>query len=214
VSLSERRYDLDWLRILAVLLLWGVPLALAAALDLLGDKNPLVYILFFVFGYLLASDARFSAAIDRQIGLFLLVGLAASVVHILWPDDLYPELSLTWVLSGLLYVLGRWSWVLVILGLGRRFLNRGHPILHYASEGAYPFYILHMTLTVLAGYLVIRLDIGIAAKYSLIVCLATLATLAVYELLVRRINLLRFLFGMKPLAKQVEAEVFRPAIGD
>ena len=74
-----------------------------------------------------------------------------------------------------------------------------------------------MTLTVLAGYLIIRLNLGIAAKYTLIVCLATLATLVVYELLARRINPLRFLFGMKPLERPETSAIYlsqRPAIGD
>jgi hypothetical protein len=41
------------------------------------------------------------------------------------------------------------------------------------------------------------LQAGIAVKYTLIVLLTTLLTLALYDLLVKRIGVLRFLFGMK-----------------
>jgi glucans biosynthesis protein C len=69
-------------------------------------------------------------------------------------------------------------------------------VLKYTSDAVLPVYILHQTIIVTLGYWVIQWDAGVAAKYFLIV-LATLAiSLAVYEI-VRRINVTRFLFGIK-----------------
>jgi len=69
--------------------------------------------------------------------------------------------------------------------------------LRYASEAAMPFYLLHMTFSVLTGYFVIQLDAPVAFKYPLILLVATSLTLVAYEL-VRRWNVTRLLFGMKP----------------
>jgi membrane-bound acyltransferase YfiQ involved in biofilm formation len=86
---------------------------------------------------------------------------------------------------------------LATLGLGHRFLNFTNPILRYASEAAMPFYLLHMTFSVVTGYFVVQLDAPVAVKYPLIVVVATGLTLLTYEM-VRRWNVTRFLFGMKP----------------
>jgi membrane-bound acyltransferase YfiQ involved in biofilm formation len=102
---------------------------------------------------------------------------------------------------GLMYEMGRWCLTLAVLGLGHRFLNRMNNVLRYASEAAMPFYLLHMTFSVLAGYFVIQLNTPVAVKYPLIVLVATGLTLAAYEL-VRRWNLMRWLFGMKSIRKE------------
>jgi len=180
------------------LFLWSVPFSLVAALDLLGDKNPLYYFLVFLSGFLLVADDRLQDAIDRQTGLFIGAGIVAFAFHLLLPSYRFAEWTPVWVLLGLLENLGRWSWLLAFLGLGHRFLNRDGKVLRYLSEAAYPFYILHLPLTTLAGFVFIRLDTQVAVKYLLIVMTATLVTLAVYEVAVRRFNPMRFLFGLKP----------------
>ena len=73
-------------------------------------------------------------------------------------------------------------------------------MLRYLSEAAYPFYILHLPVDTLVAFYVIQLNIGVVAKYILIVVATTVATLMFYDLLVKRVGLLRFCFGMKPLA--------------
>jgi hypothetical protein len=181
------------------LLLWVIPLALAASLDLLGDKNPLYYFLVFVFGYLLASDPRFQRAVDRLTWVALAYGLIEAYIRVAFPQWRYTEWSPRWVLLGLMLELGRWSLTLAVLGLGHRFLNRTSGSLRYANEAAMPFYLLHMTFTTLTGFFVIRLDAPVAAKYPLIVLGATALTLAFYEVFVRRWNPVRLLFGMKAL---------------
>jgi glucans biosynthesis protein C len=180
------------------LFLWVIPLALVASLDLLGDKNPLYYFLVFCSGYLLASDARFQTAIDKLTWFALAYGIFEAVFLRLIPQWHYAEWSWPWATLGLMYELGRWALTLAALGLGHRFLNRTNRLLRYLSEAAMPFYLLHMTFSVLAGAFVIRFELPVAVKYPLIVFLATTLTLAAYEL-VRRWDPTRWLFGMKKL---------------
>lgn len=176
--------------------LFVIPLSIAAIFSLLGDKNPFVYFIFFFLGFLLMTDESYLSAVARDLP-FLLFLLSVFEVIRQTQGYAYPAWSLPWILYGLMINLSRWLLVLVLIGLGKQFLNRDGKALRYLSEAAYPFYILHMPLTTLAGYFVIRLNLSVAVKYSLIVFVATIATFLSYEI-VRRITILRCLFGMKP----------------
>ncbi len=75
-----------------------------------------------------------------------------------------------------------------------RYHNR---FLTYANEAVLPFYILHQTVILIIGCFVIQMGIGITPKYFIIMPGSFLVIMAIYELLVRRVNVSRFLFGMK-----------------
>jgi glucans biosynthesis protein C len=186
------------------LILWGIPLTLAAATGILGDMNPFYYFLMFLYGFILASDARFQHSIDTLTPFALTFGVLAVVLNIIAPIRDHTAWTMQWMVLGLTYQMGRWMLTLAVLGLGHRFLNRTNHVLRYASEAAMPFYLLHMTFSVVTGYFVIQLNSPVAIKYPLIVLVATGLTLGAYEL-VRRWNVTRWLFGMKPIGKIVAA---------
>src|SRR5439155_10798030 len=52
-------------------------------------------------------------------------------------------------------------------------------------ESAFPVYVLHQAAIVLPGYFIIRLDLGIAAKFGLLLVVSLAITLATYQWLVR-----------------------------
>jgi glucans biosynthesis protein C len=178
------------------LILLGIPLTLAASMDILGDKNPIYYFLVFFYGFLIASNPCFQQGIDKLTWGALAFGVFAAAIQMTTPND-YAAWTAQWITHGLLYHMGRWTLTLAALGLGHRFLNRASSLLSHANEAAMPFYLLHMTFTVLTGFFVIRLDVPIAVKYLLIVLAATGATVLAYEL-VRRWKITRWLFRMKP----------------
>ena len=61
-----------------------------------------------------------------------------------------------------------------------------------------PFYLLHEPVIVMAAWVIVRWHAPALAKYPVLVAVSFAATLAVYELAVRRYRLTRLLFGMKP----------------
>lgn len=191
-----------WSQASLSLIVWGIPLTLAAATNILGGFNPLYYFLVFFYGFILASDTRFQQSIDNITWIASAIGIFAAVLNVMMPLSSYAEWTLQWIVLGLMYQMGRWALALAVLGLGHRFLNRTNHVLRYASEAAMPFYLLHMTFSVVTGYFAIQLDAPVAVKYPLIVLVATGLTLVAYEL-VRRWNVTRWLFGMKPLKKSI-----------
>jgi glucans biosynthesis protein C len=182
------------------LIVLSIPLTLAAATGILGDMNPLYYFLIFMYGFIFASDSRFQHSVNKLTWMALAFGAFTAALNIMTPIRVYAEWTMEWMALGLVYQMGRWALTLAALGLGQRFLNHTNHILRYASEAALPFYLLHMTFSVLTGYVVIQLRAPVAVKYPLIVLAAIGLTLLAYEL-VRRWNVTRWLFGMKPLEK-------------
>jgi hypothetical protein len=182
------------------LIMLGIPLTLAAATGILGDMNPLYYFLVFFYGFVLASDERLQQSIDKLTWVALAYGMLVTAINVKMPIRNFAEWTPQWVALGLMYQMGRWTLTLAVLGLGHRFLNRANHVLRYASEAAMPFYLLHMTFSVLTGYFAIQLDVPVMVKYPLIVLVATGLTLVAYEL-IRRWNVTRWLFGMKSIKK-------------
>jgi peptidoglycan/LPS O-acetylase OafA/YrhL len=70
-----------------------------------------------------------------------------------------------------------------------------------------PFYILHQPVLLFLGYFVVQWAMPDFVKWMVILASSFIVIMALYEFLVRRVNLLRFLFGMKPIKK---ASAVRP----
>ncbi|WP_420319067.1 acyltransferase family protein [Ekhidna sp.] len=109
----------------------------------------------------------------------------------------------------ILLALSGWLWLLSMLSLGKRYLNRPHPLLAYANRAIYPFYILHQTIIIIIGYYIVTLvDEGILAKYLFVSTASFILSVAGYEYLIRPFRLMRFLFGVKELPKKEKQKDF------
>ncbi len=185
--------------------LWFLlPLLVTGALPDIGGKNPFVYITLFIYGYILMADDRFRVILERSRWPALILSLITLAALIVLGMVNLPAPKYSWgdILSFLLRTCNTWFWMIALLGFGQRYLNRTNPFLKYASEGSYPFYILHQTVIVMIGYFVVQMTAGITVKYVLIAVASLAVTTLLYDLLVRRTNLTRILFGMKPLPKR------------
>ena len=85
-----------------------------------------------------------------------------------------------------------------MLSLAARYLNRQGPLHNYSNEAVLPFYLLHQTVILCVGWYVIRWDLGMALKYLIIAAVSIVLIMSIYELLIRRFNVMRFLYGMRP----------------
>jgi glucan biosynthesis protein C len=209
----------------SALLMAAVPImAVEAALG--PDKNTggwerLTYLFFFLYGYLLASDRRFEQSSQRlrwwALGCAVLASVllagAAKILDQSGADvvsGISPPLSAAQGLAG-------WMWTAAILGLAATVAARlttarpagspdGSPasaswwrrVAHYGNEAVLPFYVLHEPVIVAVAWVVVRWLAPLPVKYLSVVAASLILTLALYEGLVRRFQLTRFLFGMKP----------------
>ncbi len=145
-----------------------------------------VYMSFLLFGFVIMSSEK----LQRSIIQLRWVSLALAIGMSIWffKTDEHTDLV-------------AWSVILAFLGFGMRYLNVKVPVLKYAAEAVLPFYILHQTVLLCVGYFVVRLAIPDPLKWVIIAVGSLAIIMGTYEYLVRRINVMRFLFGMRLLKK-------------
>jgi len=87
-----------------------------------------------------------------------------------------------------------------------RYLNFSNSFFSYANQAVYPFYILHQMVMLVIGYYIVQWDRGIVPKFLAVAMGMFVITMILYELLVRRWAVTRFLFGLKPLTRPETAK--------
>ncbi len=92
-------------------------------------------------------------------------------------------------------------WIVGLFGLGYQFLNRPSASLRYLSQAAYPVYIIHMFVLYAGAALILPLQMPVLMKFVAIVAFTGIGCFLLYELVIRRVGLLRPLFGLKKEAK-------------
>ncbi|MGD2097834.1 MAG: acyltransferase [Desulfobacterales bacterium] len=158
------------------------------------------YIWFLIAGFMIVSSDRLQRHIINQRWISLLLGVVFVTVYLYQlfspPRVVLPALITDW-LYALLNVFSAWSWLFAILGFGMRFLAVDRPLLRYANEAVLPFFILHQTVLLFVGYFVMNWEIQDALKWVIVLISSFIIIILLYVLLVRKFELLRFLFGMK-----------------
>ena len=158
------------------------------------------FLAYFLFGYLLCADDRFSRAIDRGLKPALAIALLCfAALYYIFSRRLDPPLAYSPGFTALaaLGALHSWAWIVTLLGLGRKYLNFSNSFLNYANQAAYPFYVLHQTVIVIIGFYVVKWPLGVPLKYLVITTASLLGSILIYDLFVKRLNPIRLLFGMK-----------------
>ena len=167
-----------------------------------GGYPYIVYLWILLLGFLVVSGERVQEKIRQLRWVSLSVGLVMVISFcILYTladkDTISPGL----VLAIVMRVFGGWICVLGFMGLAMQYLTAGSSRLGYANEAVLPFYIFHQTVLLAAGYFVLQWGLPDVLEWMVIVAISFVIIMALYEYAVRRFNVMRFLFGMKPLTK-------------
>lgn len=153
--------------------------------------------LIFLTGFILCSGGEVWDAIERYRFRALGLGVVTmGLIFVVWNSP-WEIQGPAWVAWRVLRALNLWCWLLAVLGLGRRHLRFNHPVLKYATEAVYPWYILHQTVIVAIGFYAAGWNIGLWWKFALVGASMIAVTGALHEFLIRRVRVLRPLFGLK-----------------
>jgi hypothetical protein len=153
---------------------------------------------FFVYGFLLlSSGGEFLDTVRTHRRKFLLMGIAAYLAMLFFWYGI-EDSTVVHFTEAMFKVVNLWSWILVALGYASAYLYKPSPMLAYANEAVYPFYILHQTITIGLGYMLMHSPMGLLPKYLLMAAGTFLIAWVLYEFVIRRVLWVRPLFGMKP----------------
>ncbi len=170
------------------------------------------YIPVFLAGFLVVSGERLYDSVRRLRWVSLVAaGVLTAVMAVIYAqrgEPVYGTPYYTRLFA--VYGLMSWCWILGFMGFAAQHLRFANPFLAYANEAVLPFYILHQTVLLTVGYWVVRWSIPDLLKWLTIAGLSLAICLALYEFLIRRYNVLRFLFGMKSQPRQPSPQLHQP----
>jgi glucan biosynthesis protein C len=174
-----------------------------------GGWSHVIYLWLLFSGFVILSAERLEGSIKRLRWLSLVMASAALfiVLYLVTTQGVPPYGTAIYAPLFGLAGFSSWCWILAFFGLAMRYLDFRKPVLGYANEGVLPFYILHQSVLIGLGYFMVQWPIPDALKWVAILLISFATIMVLYEYLVRRVNLLRFLFGMKPMPRRVAAPV-------
>lgn len=171
--------------------------------------NHAQYFFLFVLGALLAMQngawAKIEALRWTSLGLWL-ASWALVVCYWSIPEALAntPEIKQWKPVFRSIYCLCQWVPILTVCGFGHRHLNFDSAKRRYLTEAVFPVYILHQTLIVSMAHWMKPIKLAPVTEGVFLVVLTFAISFGVFEV-VRRIAVLRPLFGLGPVTSQKSA---------
>jgi len=194
-----------WLAVPLILernLLWGLfPERHMLATD--WSNHALLFVAY-VYGFVLANSPWLVDAIDTQwpraagvaaIGTALLtIGTWSGLV----PARIPPPYSFQYLAFWTLYGVCAWGWMVALLGIARRWLDRPRPILAHARRLGYALYVVHQPIIIGVAYVVVQWHVPVLVKFAVTLAASVSGTIVVAELCAR-FSTTRGLLGLSPM---------------
>jgi peptidoglycan/LPS O-acetylase OafA/YrhL len=167
-----------------------------------GGWNLFTYLIFLLCGYLIVVEPRIEQGVDRHFTPTLIVAVFTTPIllgliydRLAGNESVYGSLGYTLITA--LRSFNSWYWTVAFLSVGKKVLGFNSSALQYMSEASLPFYMLHQPIILSIGFWIAGWQIGTLPKFIVLSLVSFIAIALFYELLVRRIGVLRFFFGLK-----------------
>ena len=89
-----------------------------------------------------------------------------------------------------------WCWLIFIVAMGMKYLNKESKYRQPLNEAVLPFYILHQTVLLLIGFVVVQWNWNSWGKFGFIAASSLFIISIIYTLVIKPFNFSRFAFGM------------------
>jgi hypothetical protein len=167
---------------------------------LFGDwYNHMLYATVFLLGFLLARTDAFWDAIESQRWLALLLAVAffLSFLVLRWSrESATPPSLLLKLYGGIAYGFYQWLCIVAVLGFARRWLTADSAVRRYLTDAIFPYYIVHQTAIIMIAHELHGRDLPVWLEASIVISGTLAACVLTYEI-VRRIAVLRPMFGLR-----------------
>jgi hypothetical protein len=172
---------------------------------LFGDwYNHAVYATVFLLGFVLARADGFWDAIEdqRRLALSFAAALFLSFLVLRWTRESATPSSLVLKLyGGIAYGCYQWLCIVAVLGFARRWLTADSALRRYLTDAIFPYYIVHQTAIIMIAHELRGRDLPAWLEAGMVISGTLAACVLTYEI-VRRIAVLRPLFGLRASASE------------
>jgi glucans biosynthesis protein C len=164
------------------------------------------YIIFFLAGFMLLPNKNIVESIRRQRLLYLAETILLTIIMFRVPRLFESERTgeIIWDVAAILLA---WACGISAVGFAKQYLNFDSKFRKIANEAIFPFYLLHQPVIIVVGYFMVRWDISVILKLILITSTSFSIVTGLYWLLIRRVNILRVIFGMKMVRREKDETV-------
>jgi len=156
----------------------------------------------FLFGFLMVRHEELWAGLERHRRTAAIVALIA--LPIMMAQAAHPG-GATWfgIPRAVVFGIDQWAVIAAILGYGSRYLRQASgPALRYLVDATFTLYLAHQTVLVVAVWFIRPANLPAALEAMALVGITFGVSLLIYEI-VKRIPLIRPLWGLKPLPDTV-----------
>lgn len=84
-----------------------------------------------------------------------------------------------------------------MLFVGLRYLNHDSQVLRYGQATLLPFFVIHQPVVLVIAYFVVQWEASLWTKFLIVTLASFVISIGLTEWLVKRVTILRLLFGMK-----------------
>lgn len=197
-KLSETKFGLYWLILPLLLMEWFLDPFFPITHGLFDDWFNLSYnLVLFLYGFIFISIQKpFFKTVTKYYKMNLFIGLVSFVFFLYivqnFDDGIYRHF-----IEGFFNQVFMWSWLLGLFGLASKYFKRKSNIIIYCNRAVYPFYILHQTIIIILAYWIMDANWSLLIKLTFLVLGTFIICWLLYELLIKRIKILRIVMGVK-----------------
>lgn len=157
----------------------------------IGGKSLGQFMALFLFGYYIFSEED----IQQKLKRYWFVSLAFCILSGSLYTYLYcfADCRSAWITG--LFIFYGWMGIITLLGMGQSVFNFHNRFSDYLTQESFSIYMLHMPVLAVIGFEVLKVPIGAAGQFFLIVLISVIVTFGIYEI-IKRVSVLRFFFGM------------------
>lgn len=144
------------------------------------------YLIIFLLGWFAFQNQSLLTNLNKYWYLFLIIGSIGYFAHLATSEQLDFDYRVVYFGASL-------NLSFAILGLMQKLITKPNSVVSYFSQGCYWIYIVHLPIVLLMLALLEDYDLGMGVRFSLVLTLTTLLSIASYQLLVRHKPIGRFL---------------------
>lgn len=188
---------------------WTVPkllpllfvIAIAEPILDIGGKSIGEFMACFLLGYFILSEEQVQErlcknAIPLAIVWIVLAMIRCGFYHMCIAGMVTWPMQVQEFFGELVYRSFSWIGILAMLGLGKRFLEFVTPFTRKCAAGSFPVYLLHQSVIVIIGYVVVR-NITVPVAQYIIIAIASLVVSVGIYVVCKHFKATRFILGIK-----------------